>query len=121
VRLFETLRIGRPPVILADEWVPPEGPRWDEFSIRIAEKDYMQVPQILEAREGEAAAMGRLARQEWERWFSPAVIFTNMVDLCLDIKRTRRLPESIARWTVYPQLLRPHFFREWLRNLRRPD
>jgi len=35
-RLFETMEMGRVPVTLSDEWVPPPGPRWDEFSIALA-------------------------------------------------------------------------------------
>src|SRR5205823_9816563 len=54
IRLFETMRMGRVPVILADGWVPPIGPRWDDFSIRVHERDFAMVPQLLEEREGKA-------------------------------------------------------------------
>jgi hypothetical protein len=116
IRLFEMMRMGRAPVILADEWVPPEGPQWEQFSIRIPESEAANVPKILEEREDEAIAMGLKARQEWERWFSPEAIFNTVVDLCLEIKDSRRLPEVLACMTVYPQMFRSHFFRAYLRS-----
>jgi len=71
-RLFESMRLGRVPVILADEWVAPIGPAWPDFSLRLAEHSIEQLPALLASRAADAAEMGRLARQEWESWFSPA-------------------------------------------------
>lgn len=116
VRLFEMMRMGRAPVILADEWVPPEGPRWEQCSIRIPESEARNVPKILEEREDEAMALGLKARQEWERWFAPDAVFNTVIDWCLEIKQARWLPESLARLTVYPQMLRWPLFRSYLRT-----
>jgi len=116
IRLFEMMRMGRAPVILADEWVPPEGPGWEQFSIRIPESEAMNVLQILEKREDEAIALGLKARQEWERWFAPEAVFNTVVDWCLEIKDSRRLPEYLACLSVYPQIFRGHFFRAYLRS-----
>jgi hypothetical protein len=115
VRLFEMMQMGRAPVILADDWVPPEGPQWEQFSIRIPEREALRVPQILKQREAEALALGLRARQEWERWFSPEARF-NTVDWCLEIKESRRLPEFLACLAEYRQLLRGHFFRAYLKT-----
>jgi hypothetical protein len=115
IRLFETMQAGRAPVILADQWVPPLGPKWDEFSIRIPENHAAIAPQILEKREDEAVAMGLKAREEWERWFSPNARFNTVIDWCLEIKEARRLPEFLATLTVYPQILRPFFLRAYIR------
>ncbi|MDQ2919268.1 MAG: glycosyltransferase family 47 protein, partial [Verrucomicrobiota bacterium] len=116
IRLFETMRMGRVPVILSDEWVPPVGPLWEKFSVRVAEKDFAQVPRLLEEREHMAVPMGQLARREWEEWFSPEVAFHRVVDYCLAIKEGRRWPEALARWPVYLQLARPFHFRRLLRR-----
>ncbi|MGZ5024582.1 MAG: exostosin domain-containing protein [Chthoniobacterales bacterium] len=116
IRLFETMRMGRVPVILSDEWVPPEGPCWEKFSVRVPEKDFAQVPQLLEQFERAAVAMGQLARREWEEWFSPEVAFHRVVEYCLTIKERRRWPESLGRWPVYLQLARPFHFRRLLRR-----
>ena len=114
IRLFETMRMGRVPVILSDDWVAPAGPRWDAFAIRIRENNFAEIPRLLEQREAEAVEMGELARREWEEWFSDEVLFHRLVELCLDIKRKRKLPESLARWPVNLQRLRPFHLRRML-------
>jgi hypothetical protein len=111
VRLFETMRMGRVPVILSDDWIAPPGPTWEEFAIRIPEKDVGGIPQLLEKREPAAVAMGERARKEWENWFSDEVLFHRLVELCLDIQRSRELPESLGRWSAYIHYLRPFHFR----------
>ena len=111
IRLFETMRMGRVPVILSDAWVPPIGPRWEEFAIRVEEKDFARIPQLLEERESAAVAMGERARVEWENWFSKEVLFHRLVELCLDIKETRTIPETLGRWTAFFHFLQPFHFR----------
>jgi len=114
IRLFETMRMGRVPVILSDDWVPPIGPLWTNFSVRVAEREFGQIPQVLEERESEAVAMGELAREEWEQWYSDEVLFHRLVESCLDIQRRRRIPESLARWPAYGQFLRSFHLRRIL-------
>lgn len=111
IRLFETMRMGRAPVILSDAWLPPIGPRWEAFAIRVDEKDFARIPRLLEEREPAAVEMGERARAEWENWFSEEVLFHRLVDLCLDIKETRKIPEKFARWTAYLHFLQPFHFR----------
>jgi hypothetical protein len=96
-RLFESMRAGRAPVIIADEWVAPEGPDWDSFSLRVSEADLRRIPEILLAREGEAKERGLRAREAWLEWFSPTVIFHRSVEACAAILASRRLPEELAR------------------------
>jgi hypothetical protein len=115
IRLFETMCMGRVPVILADEWVRPDGPLWEAFSIQIPEKDARSVPQILEEKEAASYEMGLVARAEWEKYFSPDVVFHRVVEWCLEIRRARKLPEALDRLSIIPQLLRPHVVREYLR------
>ncbi len=106
-RLFESLRMGRPPVILSDQWVPPEGPDWPSFSVRVPERRTPDLPDILREREGEAVAMGERARRVWEDWFSEAATFHRAVEWCLAIRRSRALPESVLRSPALLHLLRP--------------
>ncbi|MEY2561655.1 MAG: hypothetical protein QOG51_2070, partial [Verrucomicrobiota bacterium] len=76
--------------------------------------DFARIPDLLEECEADAVSMGELARKEWEEWFSDEVLFHHLVELCLDIQRKRRLPESLGRWGVYLQHLRPFHFRRLL-------
>jgi len=119
IRVMETMRMGRVPVIISDDWIEPSGPNWPGFSIRVAEGAIADIPRLLEVRESEAVAMGNLAREEWQRWFSDEVAFHRVVESCLQIRTRRRMPEAIARLPVYLQLLRPFHLKWTLRALAR--
>lgn len=116
IRLIETMRMGRVPVIISDAWVPPTGPDWERFSIRVPEAGVVEIPRILEEREHEAVVMGQLARRQWEEWFSQHAAFHRVVEWCLDIRARRRVPEAIARLPVFMQLLRPFHLKYALRQ-----
>ncbi len=90
-RLFEVMALGRCPVVIGDEWVPPEAVDWDGCSIRVAEKDVDGLPALLARREGEAAGLGRQARRAWERFFSPQNRFEAALDAIVRL-RDRRPP-----------------------------
>jgi exostosin family protein len=112
-RLWETMKAGRVPVIISDQWVPPEGPVWESFSIRVSQNRVMQIPEILEQYEPDAESMGHLARTAWEEWFSQETCFHHIVEWCLRLKQYRH---SLAMSDVVPyiQLLRPFFVRHVL-------
>lgn len=80
IRLYEVMQLGRVPVILSDQWVPPEGPSWNDFSLRISESKVNDLPEIIRAYEPYASEMGQLARQAWEKYFSPDIIFYRMLN-----------------------------------------
>ncbi len=113
-RLFETMKAGRVPVILSDDWVPPEGPLWEAFALVVKERHARRLPAILEAHEAAAAQMGAVAREQWELWFSESVAFHRIVESCLSIRSARRLPERLMRTLVRWQLLTPANFRRKL-------
>ena len=115
-RLFETMAMGRAPVILADDWVQPEGPAWERSCVFIAEADYARLPQILAGRAADAPAMGLEARRQWEEWYAPEVLFHRTVETCLSIERARRLPEPVASRCAWTQMLRPSLLRHWARQ-----
>lgn len=117
VRLFETMKTGRVPVIISDDWIPPDGPDWDSFSIRVPEDKVSTIPALLEEYESDAPQMGARAREAWETWFSPPVQFHRIVEWCLDIQSTRRLPERIGRYLAYVQLVTtPVLLRKWVKD-----
>ena len=120
VRLFDAMCTGRAPVVLSDAWIPPEGPDWSSFIVRIPERHAARVPDVLRERAAEAEAMGRLAHAAWEAWYAEPVRVHHAVEACLSIARARRLPEALLRFGVAPQLLRPrvlkNFFRPFLKR-----
>jgi len=56
------MRKARAPVILADNWVPPDGPAWEQFCIRISEHEAASTLRVLSSYEQDAKRMGRAAR-----------------------------------------------------------
>ena len=114
VRLFETMQTGRVPVIISDAWVPPQGPDWNAFSLRVPEREVECIPHLLEARAPQAEAMGCRARAAWEDWFAPEVSFHRLVEWCLAIQRRRRQPERLLRFAAYPWLLTPTYLKHYL-------
>jgi len=109
MRLFEAMRVGCVPVILADAWVPPSGPPWAEFSVIVAEKDCLSVPRLLEELEPTAGAKSAIARQVWSDWFSDEATFHRLVEWCLELSRDRTVSEreNPARWLTLTERLWP--------------
>jgi hypothetical protein len=93
------MEMGRVPVIISDAWVEPIGPKWAEFSVRVLEADVSRLIEILEPLEDHCHEMGRRARDEWLRWFSPDKQFNYIVDSCVDIRRTALVSEQYVRLT----------------------
>lgn len=118
IRLFETMRMGRSPVIISDAWVPPDGPDWASFSVRVPEAEIHRLPDLLARRASEAEDMGVRARRAWEDWFSVEATFHRTVQSCLDMQAARWLPLSVYRAAAFAQLLRPIHFRALLRTWR---
>jgi hypothetical protein len=106
-RLFEAMLLGRAPVIIADGWVPPAGPDWDSFSIRVAESDVASTPAVLGARRAEAAAMGRAAHEAWRDWFSPEVSFHRVVESLLELDALADRRHGAARLAPWAHMARP--------------
>ena len=86
IRLFEAMELGCVPVIVSDDWVPPSGPRWEDFSIRLPERNFNQLEAIIVEREAHWETMGKLARQEWVRWFQERSFLKQIVDRMLKLQ-----------------------------------
>lgn len=89
LRLFESLLMGRPPVILADEWVAPTGIDWSACSIRLREDEVAKIPGVLREREGDFMEMAAAARTCWEDWFAEDATFHRLVEWSLEILPAR--------------------------------
>lgn len=103
-RVFEAMQCGRAPIIIADNWLPPEGPDWDRFSIRIPESRLADLPSILTEYEPRWYEMGKLAHSEWVSRYSPETIgpeIIRLAQLALSDKmsraRMRRAMSAIYR------------------------
>jgi hypothetical protein len=112
-RLFETMKAGRVPVIISDQWVPPKGPIWETFSIRVKESQICNIPALLDRYEAEAEAMAQRARLAWQEWFSKETVFHRIVEWCLSLKH-RSNCSNISYMVPYVQLLRPFYIRHVL-------
>jgi hypothetical protein len=106
--------MGRVPVIIADDWVYPARVDWQACSISVPEKAVASLPEILSEFRSRAAAMGRRARQEWEKYYAPPVRFHWLVEDCLEMLKDRRMPEAIAGRLVWRHLFDYRTFRIYL-------
>jgi hypothetical protein len=100
-RLFEVMRLGRTPVIVADDWAPPEGPEWSRFSVVVAEGNLDSIPERLGALADRSEAMGLRARRAWEEWFAPEVALVRQLQALRDLAQVRSHAGGIGlsrRW-----------------------
>lgn len=88
IRLFEVMEVGRVPVIISDDWVPPLGIDWDSFSIRIAEQDIDQLEEILEGYLPRLHEMEVTARRVWESHFSIHGAFDYVGDQLVELAKS---------------------------------
>lgn len=84
-RIFETLRAGRVPVILSDDWLAPAGPNWNECSLMVQESDVTNIPAFLKRYEPQFGQMSTQASQTYAEWFAPDVIFHRIIEKCEEL------------------------------------
>jgi glycosyltransferase involved in cell wall biosynthesis len=91
-RLFEAMRVGRCPVIVSDDWLPPPFVDWESCAIRIPESEMHHLPAMLREREQDATVLGLRARSVWEQRYSPRSMLNTLVEACLDISPRQKRP-----------------------------
>lgn len=116
-RLFETMRIGRVPVIIADEWIEPRGMDWSSLSVQIREKDIDAIPARLECLEHRAEAMGNAARDAWNKHFSEAGSFEWVADVCTRIQSRIYQCKHVASRPIIAKSLKPLYRKVFYREL----
>ena len=114
IRLFETMMLGRVPVILSDDWTPPGGIDWNAFSVRAREKGEPHLAKRLENLMPQARQMGSLARQTWLEHFSGPLAAGRIAENCLDLLLNRKVPEKRARFRAVKTQLQPYHVKRWL-------
>jgi hypothetical protein len=103
--MYETMKAGKTPVIISDHWVPPEGPCWDQFSIRVSEREIPNLPKILSEREKDALKMGQLARSTWEQWFSKETMFDTIVEACKSLRDNSDIAAGWRTLSILPHII----------------
>jgi hypothetical protein len=107
IRLFETLRAGRVPVVISDDYVLPSGPNWESCSVRVGESEVATIPERLERLEDRASEMGAASALAHRDWYSPPQFFTCIVDQCMAIKQAGALSVWRSRFRTFDQLRQP--------------
>ena len=120
-RVFETMRAGRVPVVVSDQWYPPRGPRWEEFALIIGEKQIDEIPDRLAEVERLAEDMGRKAYEEWKLNFSLSTAFNWIGDTLEMIQGSRESCRAVIHRTPLKEALgspvhRRRFAREYARE-----
>jgi len=107
-RLYEAMQLGRCPVVIADDWIPPLGPDWSTCSITIPERQIYRIPEILMNQRHRSQELGAQARRVWEQWFDEGSKFVGFLTSIIDLQTQRRhrpplLPKHLRRrldsWT----------------------
>jgi hypothetical protein len=79
VRLFETLKAGRVPVIISDGYVLPSGIDWNNCSIRIKEREIRSIPEVIYSKLDDWSRMAFNARDVFLSNFSEQTVMSYMV------------------------------------------
>jgi hypothetical protein len=66
-RIYEAMALGRCPVILSNQWVPPMLIDWNSCSLRIPEKNWRNLPSILEKESHRSRELGFAAKSIYEK------------------------------------------------------
>ncbi|MBO9514465.1 MAG: exostosin family protein [Variovorax sp.] len=118
-RLYEAMELGRCPVIIADDWVPPPFIPWEEFSIRIREDQVHELPRIL--ADAPYEAMGLAARRAFENYIDKPHCFHYLAE---SVQMLMNAPQRDTRLLGrYAELMasdmRGYYIRSRLRAIRR--
>jgi len=118
MRIFESMKSGRAPVIIGDEWCPPPFVNWAACSVRISESDVPFIYDILKERRAEASKMGSAARAEWEATFSAENLFHKTVEAANIVLYRRSSLRSIDHFQKFVCLLKNPYRRQIVRDFR---
>ena len=104
-RIYESMALGIAPVIIADAFMPPRGPDWDSFSVRIPESSLHHLEAVLQHYSPEYKSMGALARSAWEEFFLPSRIASYYCDALMELLCNRPQENSrgaeLRRWQSF--------------------
>lgn len=116
IRLFEVMELGVCPVIIADGWIPPEGPDWNKIAIFIEEREIPNIKSILEARKNEALIMGKLAKEAYSAYFSEEKQAEYIYQAINELVSNRRNLKENSISTIFPVINMNQKINGWLRS-----
>ena len=90
------MRVGAIPVILSDAWIPPPGIQWDQFSVRLKERDVVNTERAISQYLHRVPEMSLYARQVWNDSFSPERFSQRLLDSLIHIRESQCLAESLC-------------------------
>lgn len=102
IRLFEVMKAGRIPVIVSDDWIPVEGIPWNEFSIRVRERDISKIDSIIRSHSHSARELGRKAKQAWKDFCAPGMDSILLADALREIQHARTKTLEAAIRLIFP-------------------
>lgn len=97
-RFFETMALGRTPVLMADDWVPPENLDLSAVAVVVPERDIDHLVEIIRLRERDASELGRNGRRYWKRHFSRETRLRALLDTAAQIMQRRLTAPSLERY-----------------------
>jgi hypothetical protein len=95
MRLFEAMSIGVAPIIMADAWVPPRGPRWEDFALFVRERDAARLTGVVREHEPEWEDRGRRAYAAYQEHFRPECFWTALAAAISSVRQEQVLPERL--------------------------
>ena len=95
-RLYESMQLGRCPVVISDHWIPPQGPDWEDFSIRIPEAGLEHLQPTLDERFQAAERMGRAAKENWDRFYAWPARYRTFLEMVLALQNSRKTHPEVA-------------------------
>lgn len=101
-RIYESMALGKCPVIIADQFVSPKGPNWKEFALFFPEKKIHKLSAFLLEHEHQADDLGKKALAAWEKHFSVEHISQYYADslislICSTPKVSKK--KELEKWT----------------------
>ena len=119
IRLFEVMELGVSPIVISDNWLPPQGIDWNRFALFVKESEIENLSAIAESHASESEERGRLARLAWEENFSDSHCFNRCIESIEDLSKFRIKILDRAILFLYPLGFFGYqckeFLRKWLR------
>lgn len=100
-RIYESMALGRCPVIIADDFVPPQGPDWGRSALFFPERALDKLEHFLDKHEHVYGQLGATAYHFWQCFFSPEAVSHYYAQALLNLVKRAPVTDrtlEIGRW-----------------------